>query len=444
MIRRTVLCVGLVLIATACNWRMSNYGPERSGFNAFANNISVANVASLQQEWTASNVSGSAIVANGKLYVGSYDSPFTLQAFDAAGKNGCPGSPTVCTPLWTGETLGSVSDQVFDNNRVYAVTGADWLYVFNANGERGCSGTPIECDAAWRAAGVTGEPVVVGKFLYALGNDGRLRAYDAFGTEHCSGSPKLCTPLWTAADGGRISVANGLVYVAKLGQGLEVRAFDAAGQHLCSGSPRTCAPLWTARAPLAGGISGDAAAPMIADGFLYPGGRIGDESFTDGQTYVFDAVGTNGCSGTPKTCAPLWEIPTDAVASPPASAYDTLYVIDHFFDQFAGVARNTLRAFDAGACTSDPPGCTPLFTAPGVVGAPSVANGLAYVGTGGRLSAFDATGATGCTGSPKVCTPLWTATVGAFVSEPVIASGMVYVLDLATPEGNVLRAFGLP
>ena len=27
---------------------------------------------------------------------------------------------------------------------------------------------------------------------------------------------------------------------------------------------------------------------------------------TDGKLYAFSAAGTTGCSGTPKTCAPLW------------------------------------------------------------------------------------------------------------------------------------------
>jgi outer membrane protein assembly factor BamB len=438
MIRR-ILLLALALVATACNWPMSNFGPERNGFNPFATNISGSNVGSLQQEWTASNVGGNVIVANGTLYVGSFNSPFTLQAFSAAGI-GCSGTPKVCTPLWTGETLGAVNDQVFGNDLVYAVTGADWLYVFDAKGQQGCAGTPVKCESVWRAAGIVGEPVVVGKFLYASGNDGRLRVYDALGNQNCSGTPKVCTPLWTAADGGRISVANNLVYAAKIGDRVEeIRAFDAAGQEGCSGSPKTCAPLWTATAPLNSGLRGDVAAPMIAGGFLYAGWSFGDESFTDGQTYVFDATGSNGCSGTPKTCTPLWDIPTDGVTSPPALAYNTLYVIDNFIDTEAGVSRNTLRAFDASECTSNPAGCEPLFTAPGVVGTPAVANGLVYAGlAGGRLAAFDAAGVTGCSGSPKVCTPVWTSDLSFSIREPVIASGRVYVLDVA------VRAFALP
>jgi hypothetical protein len=32
----------------------------------------------------------------------------------------------------------------------------------------------------------------------------------------------------------------------------------------------------------------------------------------------------------------------------------------------------------------------------------------------------------------------------SYANEPVIANGRVYVLDLASPQGNALRAFGLP
>jgi len=111
----------------------------------------------------------------------------------------------------------------------------------------------------------------------------------------------------------------------------------------------------------------------VAGGVAY----IGSE---DGNLYAFSAAGTTGCSGTPKTCTPLW---TAAGAS----------------------------------------GAPPLSPAP------AVANGVVYAGSNGQLYAFSAAGTTGCSGTPKTCTPLWatgTSTNGATLSSPVVANGMVY------------------
>jgi hypothetical protein len=38
--------------------------------------------------------------------------------------------------------------------------------------------------------------------------------------------------------------------------------------------------------------------PAVADGVVYNG--------NGSHLYAFSAAGTTGCSGTPKTCAPLW------------------------------------------------------------------------------------------------------------------------------------------
>src|ERR1700690_2512488 len=55
------------------------------------------------------------------------------------------------------------------------------------------------------------------------------------------------TAAWTGATGGFVhssaAVAGGVVYVGSFDG--KLYAFDAAGSTDCSGTPKTCAPLWT-------------------------------------------------------------------------------------------------------------------------------------------------------------------------------------------------------
>ena len=95
----------------------------------------------------------------------------------------------------------------------------------------------------------------------------------------------------------------------------KVYTFDAAGATGCSGRPKTCAPLWTATT---GNIVGSS--PAVANGVMYVGSD-------DGNMYAFDAAGTTGCSGSPKTCTPLWTATTgNKVGSSPAVANGVVYV----------------------------------------------------------------------------------------------------------------------
>jgi outer membrane protein assembly factor BamB len=156
----------------------------------------------------------------------------------------------------------------------------------------------------------SGAAVAGGVVYYGSGDD-RLYAFSAAGTTGCSGTPKTCKPLWTGATGNAISstpaVAGGVAYIASLDGNLY--AFSAAGTTGCSGTPRTCKPLWTA--PGAGGVPPLSPSPAVANGVLYAG--------SNGQLDAFSAAGTTGCSGTPKTCAPLWATGTSTNGSTFAS-----------------------------------------------------------------------------------------------------------------------------
>jgi hypothetical protein len=110
---------------------------------------------------------------------------------------------------------------------------------------------------------------------------------------------------------------------------------------------------------------------------------------------AFDASGTTDCSGAPIVCAPLW------IAS---------------FTNFA----------------------------PGLNSAPTVANGVLFIGgssdtaTDG-LYAFDGSGVSNCSGTPVICAPLFSYSTGAanvVWSDIMIANGIVYITE-ATPFGGV-------
>jgi outer membrane protein assembly factor BamB len=108
-----------------------------------------------------------------------------------------------------------------------------------------------------------------------------------------------------------------------------------------------------------------------------------------GTLFVFDAAGTDGCSGIPKSCEPLWSADTN----------------DDIFSS------------------------------------PAVANGVVYIGSNDHhVDAFDAAGTIDCAGVPKQCSPIWSFDTGAFISSsPAVVNGMVYIGSL----DHNLYAFGL-
>jgi outer membrane protein assembly factor BamB len=60
--------------------------------------------------------------------------------------------------------------------------------------------------------------------------------------------------------------------------------------------------------------------PAVANGLVYAGSEVAD-------LYAFDAAGVTNCSGTPKTCAPVWTGATGSgFVESPAVANGTVYV----------------------------------------------------------------------------------------------------------------------
>ena len=109
--------------------------------------------------------------------------------------------------------------------------------------------------------------------------------------------------------------------------------------------------------------------------------------YADSGVAAFDANGVTNCSGTPKTCTPLWTYNlTGAVG------------LLALCGQRTGVHRLS---------------SAPLRSDPGLI-----------------FMAFDANGVTNCSGTPKVCTAVVDRTDSRARDRlPAIANGKVYVAD---------------
>ena len=433
------------------DWAKFHFDPASSGLNPYENVLGPANVSGLKKAWTAADalvigsVGSSPAVAGGAVYMGSTQG--NLYAFSADGTTGCSGTPTTCSPLWTG-TTGQIeySSPAVANGVIYVAAADGKLYAFSTTASTArCSGTPKTCKPLWTAAiGGTNtyeqsSPVVVNGVVYVTaGTTGKLYAFSAAGTTGCSGTPTTCSPLWTAAAEGGSSpaVSGGVVYVAGF---TNLFAFSAAGTTSCSGTlpNRTCSPLWTGTT---GVNSNSLSSPAVGGSMVYFGSG-------DGKLYAFTTTpSTAHCSGTPKTCTALWTGATgNSISSTPAVAGGVAYIASTDGKLYAFSTAGTT------GCSGTPTTCTPLWTAAGAGGepplspAPAVANGVVYVGSNGQLYAFSAAGTTGCSGTPKTCTPLWTGTSNgnATLASPAVANGVVYEGQW-DGSNSPLAAFKLP
>jgi YVTN family beta-propeller protein len=269
------------------------------------------------------------------------------------------------------------------------------------------------------------------------------------------GTPKTCAPLWTGTAAGAdgeypVTISSNVAYVVAVTG--TVYAFDAAGNTDCSGTPKVCSSLWQ-YTPTVAQLSGY---PVVSGGTLY----VTSFSFTGtamhpgtaGELEAFDANGVTGCSGTPKVCSPLWQTtsPTYASMVPPVVADGAVLV---------GVAFGPIAAFDASGstnCSGTPKTCTPMWESSitstswgdslnGVE--PLVVGGsiLYAVDQNGTIHAFDATGKADC--SASICSPLWSSSssTGVLVSSLMIANGFLYGSGFANGGNNgLVAAYNLP
>jgi outer membrane protein assembly factor BamB len=404
--------------AVSVNWPKYRFSGTDTGFNPFETVVSPASVSGLSVRWTGATgipIRSSPAVVNGIAYIGSDG----LYAFSAGGTTGCAGTPKTCQPLWRGITTAQIeSSPAVAGSVVYAGSNDGELYAFSATGTTGCTGTPKTCQPLWTAdAGapfyqIISSPDIAGGVVYVGSGNGRLYAFSATGTTGCSGTPKTCQPLWTATTGSGIfsspAVAGGVVYVGSSDRNLY--AFSATGTTGCSGTPKVCRPLWTAA------THGAVSTPAVSGGTIF----ADDNS---GELWAFRA--SNGQQ--------KWMAHDGGCSTDPAVAYGIVYL-------GTGPCGGSLLAFSAAGstnCSGTPKTCRPLWSAPDAAAAsPSVANGVVYTGSGdSHLYAFSAAGTSHCAGTPKTCTPLLAIATGSGIaSSPAIANGVVYV---ASTDGKL-------
>ena len=169
-----------------------------------------------------------------------------------------------------------------------------------------------------------------------------------------------------------------------------------------------------------GPVFGIPNSPVVANGVLYVE--------TVNELAAFSAQSTPLCSGSPEQCQPLWTAPfTDGsggVLGGPSVANGIVYA----------PTGGVVYAYDANGtddCSGTPKVCQPLWQDADVDSSPTVANGFVYADSNGDLVAFDAAGHTNCSGTPKVCQPVWTGTIpptpANLKTAPAVLNGVVYV-----------------
>jgi outer membrane protein assembly factor BamB len=220
----------------------------------------------------------------------------------------------------------------------------------------------------------------------------------------------------TGAGAGTPAVAGGMAYFTRPRGGF-LDAIDATGVEGCTdfGSFVNCTPLWSA--PVTG------SPPVAVSGSTVytatPGASGGIAAFATGA----------GVRGPDQQ--PVWQAAVPG-ASPvgltPASAATSVLV---------GASDGTLRAYAAGGCGAAT--CSPVWqgVTGGAVGAPVIANGVAFVPSAdGHVYAFAAGGCGGAT----TCDPLWSVATPSAPSDVIVANGRVFV----TTDTGDLIAYALP
>jgi hypothetical protein len=366
-----VVLVGLTFVAaTACqtpSWMQARFDAGQTAANLGETHISAANIGTVFRSFTVAVASPAGVVTNGSRLFGrtAVGGQWVVFSADAAGHEGCSGTPAVCQPLWTAPLPNATSWTAANASTAYAIGGPDngarHLAAYDANGVTGCGGAPVTCQPLWTTSdtGAT-NATLAGNRLYVIDGSSGLKVYDAAGSENCSGAPKVCAPLWTAPYSSypaTLAVAGGHVTVATLSG---TATYDAAGVDRCTGSPAVCTPQWTVT--LVPGTPTRTTAPigvvMTSDQIVtvrqtpYPGPAM---------LQVSDAHGSIGCAA--GACNPLWSAQLAASAPGlPAVGHDRIVVTS------SSVVTRAVQSFDlrGGTATCAPSAygvlCQPQWT----------------------------------------------------------------------------------
>jgi len=232
------------------NWAQFRYSGKHKGANPFENVLSPSNVAQIDQDWsfpTSGQVQSSPAVANGVVYVGSYDD------------NVCALNAATGAKIWSFPTGGLVfSSPAVAAGVVYVGSNDGSVYALSA-----ATGAKLWSFPTGNSVGSS--PAVANGVVYVGSLDNNVYALSA-----ATGAK-----LWSFPTGfADPSVANGVVYAGSVGGSMY--ALNAA----------TGAQLWSF--PTGGSVE---SYPAVANGVVYAGSN-------DGNLYAFDLAGGAGAACT--------------------------------------------------------------------------------------------------------------------------------------------------
>ena len=376
--RLVAAMLALVVLLAACDWTQFGYDASHTNYNPGETAIGVGNVGTLTTEWTATTgdyVVSSPAVANGVVYVGSLDGK--LYAFDVPGTTNCSGAPRPaprCGPRPPAARCLVAGGRQRGRLRRLASTASSTRST--RPGRPNCS-APQDLrpavDRATALGAVYSSPAVANGVVYVGSNDGKLYAFDAAGVNQLlRGPPRPARPLWTAATGAgprrRWRTGSSTSAPAPARQAV---AFDAARDHELLRHPQDLH---------AAVDRGHRRRALRGPRRRWPTGSSTSAPTTDAKLYAFDAAGTTNCSGTPKTCTPLWTATTGGAVSSPAVANGVVYVGSER-RQAVRVRRGGDHEL-LGHAPRPAPRCGPRPPRGSPLSSPAVANGVVYVGSG--------------------------------------------------------------
>jgi outer membrane protein assembly factor BamB len=319
---------------------------------------------------TGGSVESSPAVANGVVYVGSWDS--NLYAINAS--NG--------SRLWNYATGGSVeSSPAVANGVVYAWGDYSNLYALNATTGANVWSYNIGGNVYFSPVS---SPAVANGVVYV----GSIGQYNGGGFVNAGVYALNATTgakVWNYTTGGSVhsspAVANGVVYVGSFDN--NVYALNAT----------TGANVWTFTT--GGNVE---SSPAVANGVVYVGSD-------DGNLYALNAT----------TGTQLWNYTTGGGPSSPAVANGVVYVGSWDGNVYAINASNGSKLWN-------------YTTGSAVWSSPAVANGVVYVGSIGQFANRGFVNADVYALNASTGTQLWNYTTGNEVlSSPAVVNGVVYV-----------------
>ena len=313
--------------------------------------------------------------------------------FDEFGSANCSGTPKTCTPLWTGATSSTVAllAGCSERRRLRRVFRRQVVHVRCQWGTRDVRGRrrraplcgreprPVRCRDR--------RPWPTASCMFHV-NDGKLLHVRRQGYRELLGTPKTCRATWTASgfggETGRAApaVANGIVYSAGNRRAMR-RHMTATGTTAVPALPRRLAAV---------DGNGRYSRRYFARGserhrFMSVRSRRRAHSSrrrSTARSGPSTTAGITNCSGTPKTCTPLWQ--------GGHARWRRVFARDRQGHRLHRLVRSPQIRWARYGRSPRPPTET-------------------------------------ASGTPKTCPPLWTATTAGAIdlSSPAIENGVLFV-----------------